>query len=119
MKLNEYGEIARTQWKWLSEQYRYVVLHAFIVMPNHIHGIIEINRSRIKSGQIKIKPLTELIGAYKTTVSKQIHLTGFVKFQWQRSFYEHIIRDEKSFETITEYINNNPLNWERDEFYMG
>jgi len=117
MKLNHYGEIARNQWNWLSEQYRYVVLHAFIVMPNHIHGIIEINRSRIKSNPIKIKPLTELIGAYKTTVSKQIHLAGFIEFKWQRSFFEHIIHDEKSFETITEYIINNPVNWKHDEFH--
>jgi putative transposase len=120
MKLNEYGEIAKRQWHWLSEQYRYIVLHSFVVMPNHIHGIIEINHSRIPSPvSIKIKPLSEIMGAYKTTVSKQIHLAGFIDFKWQRSFYEHIIRDEKSFETITEYINYNPLNWKRDEFYNG
>jgi putative transposase len=117
MKLNKYGEIARNQWTWLSEQYRYVILHAFVVMPNHIHGILEINRSRIKSDQIKIKPLTELIGAYKTTVSKQIHLAGFIEFQWQRSFFEHIIRDEKSLVRISDYIFDNPKNWEQDEFY--
>jgi len=57
------------------------------------------------------------MGAYKTTVSKHIHLAGFVDFKWQRSFYEHIIRNEKSLDTITEYINSNPVNWERDEFY--
>jgi REP element-mobilizing transposase RayT len=118
MQLNQYGEIVKRQWNWLSEQYRYVVLHGFVVMPNHMHGIIEINRSRIKStGAVKIKPLSELMGAFKTTVSKQIHLAGYIEFQWQRSFYEHIIRDEKSLETITEYINNNPVNWECDEFY--
>ncbi|MFA5818139.1 MAG: transposase [Bacteroidales bacterium] len=118
MILNEYGTIAEKQWHWLSEQYRYIVLHAFVVMPNHIHGIIEINRSRIiSSDPIKIKPLSELIGAYKTTVSKQIHLMGFMEFQWQRSFYEHIIRDEKTFETISDYIINNPVNWEQDKLY--
>jgi putative transposase len=118
MYLNEYGEIAKRQWNWLSEQYGYVALHSFVVMPNHIHGIIEINHWRIPSSrQIKIKPLSEIMGAYKTTVSKHIHLSGFVDFRWQRSFYEHIIRDEKSFESITEYINSNPVNWERDEFY--
>jgi putative transposase len=118
MNLNEYGEIARRQWNWLSEQYGYVVLHSFVVMPNHIHGIIEINHLRILSSpQIKIKSLSEIMGAYKTTVSKHIHLAGFVDFKWQRSFYEHIIRNEKSLDTITEYINSNPVNWERDEFY--
>ena len=118
MKLSEFGIIAEKQWHWLAEQYQYIVLHALVVMPNHVHGIIEIKRSLIKSSvPIKIKPLSELMGAYKTTVSKQIHLCGFMEFQWQRSFYEHIIRDEKTFESITEYIINNPMNWERDKFY--
>ena len=118
MILNEYGLVAENQWYWLSKQYQYVVLHEFVVMPNHIHGILEINRSRIiSSDSIKIKSLSELIGAYKTTTSKQIHLTGFIDFQWQRSFYEHIIRDEKSLETISDYIFNNPKNWEQDKLY--
>lgn len=93
MILNEYGKIAKKQWHWLGEQYPYVVLHEFVVMPNHIHGIIEINRSNVGPGrdlalrrdlglQPKIKSLSELIGAYKTTVSKQIHLTGFTEFKW-------------------------------------
>jgi putative transposase len=130
--LNEYGEIAEKQWHWLAVQYPYVVLHAFVVMPNHIHGIIEINRNIVGTGrdlslQPKIKSLSELIGAYKTTVSKQIHLLERTDgsrctdrsrpvrtFAWQRSFYEHIIRDEKSFETISDYILNNPINWEHD-----
>ena len=135
MILNEYGEIAEKQWYWLSEQYQYVVLHAFVVMPNHIHGIIEINRDIVGTGRdlslrSKIKSLSELIGAYKTTVSKQIHLLDrrcrcrdrlrpvpTTTFQWQRSFHEHIIRDEKSFRTISDYIITNPARWEQDKFY--
>ena len=126
MVLNDYGKIAGQQWHWLGEQYQYVVLHEFVVMPNHIHGIIEINRRNfvgtgrdpsLQPSIIKIKPLSELIGAYKTTVSKQIHLAGFIEFKWQRSFYEHIIHDEKSFETISDYIFNNPENWEQDNLY--
>jgi putative transposase len=122
MILNQYGDIAEKQWYWLSEQYQYVVLHAFVVMPNHIHGIIEINRAHVRTGrdlslQPKIKSLSELIGAYKTTISKQIHLIGFLEFQWQRSFHEHIIRGEKSFKTISDYIYNNPVNWKQDNFY--
>jgi len=71
MVLNEFGKIAECQWYWLADQYPYVVLHAFVVMPNHIHGIIEIDHSRYSG---KIKSLPELMGSYKTTVSKQIHL---------------------------------------------
>jgi putative transposase len=131
----------------LAEQYPYVVLHEFVVMPNHMHGIIEINRENIQTdrmiagtgrdlslqsssqrpasydpipqlqSEIKIKSLSELIGAYKTTTSKQIHLAGFPEFAWQRSFHDHIIRDEESCINISDYILNNPSNWEDDKFY--
>ena len=47
MILNDYGKIAEKQWHWLREQYPYITLHASVVMPNHIHGIIEINRGQI------------------------------------------------------------------------
>lgn len=85
MFLNEYGEIAEKQWGWLEQQYRYIMLHSFVVMPNHIHVIIEINDTRVVGtrrnlslqNETKIKSLSELMGAYKTTTSKQIHLAGF------------------------------------------
>ncbi len=70
-------------WLWLADQYPYVVLHEFIVMPNHVHGIIEIVRAtRGWTAQpIKIKSLSELMGAYKTTTSKKIHLLGYQEFE--------------------------------------
>jgi len=136
MRLNEYGKIAEKQWHWLAEQYPYVILHAFVVMPNHIHGIIEINRTAIFVGtgrdlslqrdlsqqrdlslQPKIKSLSELMGAYKTTVSKQIHLSGYIDFEWQRSFHDHIIRDVQSYINISDYILNNPEKWENYNFF--
>ena len=63
----------------------------------------------------KIKPLSELIGAFKTTSSKMIHQTGLNEFHWQRSFYDHIIRNTKSLNNIIQYIIDNPKNWEKDE----
>ena len=68
---------------------------------------------------VKIKSLSELMGAYKTTTSKQIHLSGNIDFAWQRSFHEHIIRDYDSFEKIQEYIINNPTKWDQDKFFNG
>jgi REP element-mobilizing transposase RayT len=121
MILNAYGKIAEQQWYWLAEQYRYIVLHEFIVMPNHMHGIIEINRNAVGTGRDlslrKIKSLSELMGAYKTTASKHIHLAGYVEFAWQRSFHDHIIRDEKSYERISNYIIDNPKTWDKDKFF--
>jgi putative transposase len=59
----------------------------------------------------KIKPLTELIGAYKTTVSKRIHLHGDLMFKWQKSFHDHIIRNNQSLNNIINYVETNPSRW--------
>ena len=121
MILNDYGKIAEKQWHWLSDQYPYVILHAFVAMPNHIHGIIEINKAHIRlhDEPLKIKPLSELMGAYKTTVSKKIHLAGYSGFSWQRSYYEHVIKNDETYDNIFVYIKTNPLSWEKDKFYPG
>lgn len=117
MQLNSYGSMAQQQWEWLAHQYPYIVLHAFVVMPNHIHGILEINQESIAAG-VKIKSLSELMGAYKTTSSKFIRATGLTDFAWQRSFYDHIIRHEKSYLHIKAYIEDNPSKWSEDMFYQ-
>ena len=115
MELNEFGIIVNNQLQWLENQYPYVVLHHYIVMPNHIHAIIEIDSMNTDS--IKIKSLSELMGAFKTTSSKLIHLAGYPDFKWQRSFHDHIIKDEKSYLNISNYIETNPERWEKDKFY--
>ena len=121
MILNEMGYIAEQQWQWLLNQYTYIESHAFVVMPNHIHGILEINGDARTGHDLslpkpKIKSLSELISAYKTTTSKKIHLLDNNNFAWQRSFYDHVIRNTKSYEKIFTYILNNPLNWDEDMF---
>jgi putative transposase len=121
--LNKYGEIINNQWVWLHNQYKYLNLDEFIVMPNHVHGIININSGHVGTGRdlslhdqhIKIKPLSELIGAFKTTSSKLIHINGLNVFSWQRSFHDHIIRTEREYLNIKNYIQNNPMNWENDK----
>ncbi|WP_219855951.1 transposase [Pontibacter mangrovi] len=115
MQLNKYGCIAEQQWTWLKEQYPYVVLHAFVVMPNHVHGILEIDRDAVGTGRdlsalghaaetetplslsLKSKSLSQLIGAYKTTTTKLIRAAGLTDFSWQRSFHDHIIRNERAY----------------------
>jgi putative transposase len=118
INLNEFGNIAHKQWEWLAKQYSYVVLHSFIIMPNHVHAVIEIDSNLVLDQSIKIKSLSELIGAYKTTSSKQIHLLGNDKFAWQRSFHDHIIRNDAAYERICNYIETNPEKWEKDMFFQ-
>jgi REP element-mobilizing transposase RayT len=122
MELNRNGGIVENQWQWLAKQYPYVELDTYVIMPNHFHGIIGINvgngrkidvgggRDRLQ----KIKPLPELIGAFKTTSSKLIHCNGVTEFYWQRSFYDHVIRCESALGRIREYIVNNPKQWDVD-----
>ena len=123
MMLNEYGKIVLRCWNDLLNHYMNTKLDEFIIMPNHLHGILSIvvrnarERSlhyRIRSVR-KIKSLSELIGAFKTTSSKLIHRAGLLEFQWQKSFYDHIIRNEQDLTRVREYIVNNPLKWEEDE----
>jgi putative transposase len=133
MVRNEYGEIAMRQWIWLGEQYNYIALDEFVVMPDHVHGIIVISdmpddpfrvdesnrmdglnrtgRSRPARTGNKIKPIHEIIGAYKTTTSKQIHIAGYHDFRWQRSFYDRIIRDRNELNAIRNYIKQNPFRY--------
>ena len=120
MQLNNFGEIAKNQLEWLEKQYPYIELHNYIVMPNHIHILMEINRvvgtGRDLSQQQKIKSISSIMGAYKTTTSKQIHLLGNYDFSWQRSFHDHIVRNENSFHNIYNYITDNPSRWKEDTF---
>ncbi|WP_439882140.1 transposase [Pontibacter sp. MBLB2868] len=117
MIVSTYGQIAERQWHWLAEQYPYLVLHTFVVMPNHVHGILEIDWAEI-APETKVKSISELMGAYKATTSKQIRLAGLTDFAWQRSFHYHIIRHQRAYINIMHYIQNNPSLWKEDLFYQ-
>ncbi len=136
--LNDFGKIVSEKWQWLESQYPYIELGAWIVMPNHFHGILVIHDdgrggsrsapmddisnairgdSRIAPTPIKHKPLGGLIGAFKTVSTKQINLLRDTEGQvvWQRNYYEHIVRDEHEMDRITRYIESNPSQWAEDD----
>ena len=136
--LNDFGKIVSEKWQWLESQYPYIELGAWIVMPNHFHGILVIHDdgrggsrsapmddisnairgdSRIAPTPIKHKPLGGLIGAFKTVSTKQINLLRDTEGQvvWQRNYYEHIVRDEHEMDRITRYIESNPSQWSEDD----
>ena len=128
MILNEFGKIVKKQWLWLQEQYNYVKLDEFEIMPNHLHGIIAIVGAPLvgamNDNRAGIKPaptLGEIIGAFKSmTTNEYIHNVKinnrppFNKHLWQRSFYDHVIRNEKELAEIREYIVNNSKKWDLD-----
>jgi REP element-mobilizing transposase RayT len=65
----------------------------------------------------KIKSVSSFMGVLKTTSSKLIHEEGFLDFEWHRSFYDHIIKDDKANNTIFNCITTNPANWRKAKFY--
>jgi putative transposase len=112
MVVNKHGQTAKKFWEKISEHYKNSKLDEFMVMPNHIHGII------ILVGADTIRPyagLSKIIGYFKQKVSKIIRQNGLGKFSWQKSFYDHVIRDDADLNRIREYIRNNPKQWELDE----
>ena len=114
MVLNDYGYIAHEQWLWMSDYYDFVSVNKFVVMPNHVHAIIEI---RVPYGTNAPRNLSQLVSAYKTRVSSRIRNAGLPHFSWHRSFHDHIIRSPASYNTIAEYIHYNPMRWNDDRYF--
>ena len=120
MKLNPYGEIVQLCWKDIPYHYPEVNNETFMVMPNHIHGIIILQddqRAGLKPAPTKRYALSEIVRAFKTYSSRGINelRNSPGKSVWQRSYYEHIIRSESEYQKIGEYILYNPSKWETDQ----
>jgi REP element-mobilizing transposase RayT len=114
----ESGKMVLNIWNEIPIFYPNFEIHDFIVMPNHIHGIIEIKE------QTNLK-LSDLIQRFKNLTTKKyienVHNSDWQPFEkklWQRNYFEHIIRDEKALLNIKNYIQNNPINWENDEYFL-
>ncbi|MDZ8050284.1 MAG: transposase [Aulosira sp. ZfuVER01] len=123
MKLNLLGTIARESWREIPQHFPHIQLDVFVIMPNHIHGILWIiNTTKRedeprKYGKMVAGSIPCVVRSYKSAVTKKINYIcnqKGISSVWQRNFYEHINRNEQSLAAIREYIINNPLVWERD-----
>lgn len=107
--LNDFGKIVYDCWMEIPIHFNEIELLEFIVMPNHLHGLLEVrNRHACSLQKRQYQLIPSVIGSFKAAVSKKIKMTESA-FQWHKSFYDHIIRDEKDLLRIQEYINFNPL----------
>ena len=122
-------------WEEIPGHFHGINVDTFIIMPNHIHGIIVIeqdDRSLPVVGAMHASPLHlnennpkgpqpfslgTIIGSFKSAVTKRFHEITHSQniLLWQRNYYDHIIRDEKDHLAVYEYIISNPCNWEKDE----
>ena len=162
MVLSNTGIIADILWYEIKKHCNTVELDAFVVMPNHVHGILiltgdQIDRQdfvdwnfddiiRVNTGAVAVETrhalslqpsqpsppqstpgqqrfqnqgkntVSSIIGSYKSAVSKHAHRLK-INFDWQPRFHDHIIRNDKEYQRISAYIQNNPSNWKGDKFF--
>jgi len=145
MHINEYGEIVQKWWNELPIHFPNVQLGAFVIMPNHIHGIIFITTERrgevvspledpnnniqdadvdenVTLGRetlpLRKRTLGQIVAYFKYQSTKEmnrIETDKAITKFWQRNYYEHIIRDEKDLQNKTDYIEANPTLWDEDD----
>ena len=137
MILSKFGLVAKQQWENLPKRFPNIELGAYVIMPNHMHGIIIITNRRgtaVNPNEPDGEPsrraptqerfqkpvkgsIPTIVRSYKSAVSYRVNLMrGSVGVPvWQRNYYEHVIRDDKDLQNKTDYINANPLLWDEDD----
>jgi REP element-mobilizing transposase RayT len=130
MLSNEFGDIAMKCWNGIRDHFKHVETGEFIVMPNHIHGIITISNivgaqfiapfgktTAMNQGVMNHAPtIGNIIRSFKSRCTYMINRLRNTPGNpvWQRNYYEHVIRTEKELNQIREYMVNNPMQWELD-----
>jgi len=120
IKLNDIGRIIEEWWNKLPEKFLSIKNDEFTVMPNHIHGIIAIldENSESNSGKAALPRILQwfkaMTGNEYSRYVREKRLSVGENRLWQRSYYDHVIRNEKELGRIREYIKNNPLKWHLD-----
>lgn len=112
--LSEYGKIVEQCLKQTESIYA-VQIGSYVIMPNHIHLICEIEYPRATA---RVAPtLGRIVGALKSLAANQCRKAGLNGTLWQRGYFEHVIRNEEDSRQIREYIDNNPARWAEDRHY--
>ena len=121
LKLTETGEMVKQHIEHIKLYSEYVKLDKYIIMPNHVHLIISIESGTTlayhdgtpRSASPTKSVIPQIVNAFKSLTSKK-----YGKSLWQRSYYDHIIRNEVDYKEKWEYIDTNPLRWGKDEYYL-
>ncbi len=131
MALNDAGRMIDKWWLELMNEFEYIELDEYIIMPNHFHGLIVIVGAPLVGALVRVKSragtrpaptLGEIIGVFKSITTHQYTLNvtnnNWPRFNgrlWQRNYYERVIRNDGELNAVREYIRNNPLNWALDK----
>jgi putative transposase len=114
MDLSQLGQIVADEWEKTPKVRPYVTLDAWVVMPNHVHGILLIDPPRLDGLP---RPLGEIIGQFKGVCTRRIWAEGSSDFDWQPRFFDQIIPDEETLLRFRKYILENPLHWDKDRHH--
>jgi REP element-mobilizing transposase RayT len=124
MRLSPIGEIVAQEWQRTPLVRSNVKLDEWVIMPNHLHGIIAIMGPSERVGeavpapsQLRSRSLGATIGQVKSVCTKRIWAEGYTDFAWQSRFHDHIIRDEGALARMREYIADNVAKWELDRYH--
>ena len=115
-RLNFMGMVAKNCMETIPQKYPFARLDSYTVLPNHIHCIIVLDSA---DPNIKRPDISVIIGQYKMTVTKKIRSLYPDMQIWQRSFHDHIIRNQESYEKIWNYVEYNAQKWNEDCYYPG
>lgn len=130
------GKIAVQCWQDIPQHFPTIEIDLFVVMPNHVHGLVVINENsvpsvgtryisssspKLRANGVKPQSLGAIVGSYKAAVTRQIRhiLTETSSHIWQGRYHDHIIRNEQGLNQLREYILNNPARWSEDVFYSS
>jgi putative transposase len=136
MKLNDFGQVAMDCWQAIPDHFDRVILDAFVIMPNHIHGILVIpddgrgialqcpykftqHHNKSTFGKMVQGSIPTIVRSFKSATTKQINIlrNAIGTPVWQRNYYDHIIRDEASLNHIRRYVQTNPAVWQGDQLH--
>jgi putative transposase len=134
MILSPIGEIVAEEWQRTPEVRPNVDLDEWIIMPNHLHSIlvivdtpdiVETPRRGVSTGnhtptgqRLMAGSLGAIVGQIKSVCTKRVWAAGYIDFDWQSRFHDHIIRGEGSLRRIRQYIADNPRTWTEDRYYQ-
>ena len=135
MVLNDAGKMIEKWYCELENKFSDIKCHEMVVMPNHFHCIVE-NTGTVRAnlrvcpntgdilGEHRASPIYRVVQWFKTMSTNEyirgVKNLGWQPFSgrlWQRNYYEHIVRDAQSYQNISNYIINNPMNWNKDKFH--
>jgi putative transposase len=121
----ELNNIVQAQWETLPERFPTMIADAFVVMPNHIHGVIilrtRLDKATTTQAETSSAPtIGRIVGAYKSLCIYRwrsylrSNNSGAPNSFWQRNYYEHVVRNEEELNLVREYILFNPFKWSFD-----